>query len=74
MNDGLHFAMSRACRKFGGADDGIFNLAGLSAAIVEISGLKACIDGEILRALLVGRDDVEEMSGGSHYRLKALGD
>lgn len=71
MNDMLHYAMHRACRKFDGKGSRMFNLAGLSAAICEIVGLSsAVIDGEILKALLIGREEVEEMSGGSHYRLK----
>ena len=74
MSDMLHYAMYRACRKFGGANDGTFNLSCLSEAIGEISDVPGCIDGQILRALLVGRDDVEEMSGGAHYRLKELGE
>ena len=68
MNDMMSFAMYRACIYFGGSDK-TFNLAGLSKAITKIAGVKTQIDGRILRALLVGRNDVEMLSGGCHYRM-----
>lgn len=68
MNDMLHFAMHRACIIFGGGDQ-TFNLAGLSGALTTIAGITGALDGRSLRALLVGRPDVDVLSGGSHYRL-----
>lgn len=70
MNDLIHFAMERACVIFGDRGDGVFNSACFSKAFSRISGVRAVIDGWIVRAMFVGRDDVTPMPGGSHWRLK----
>ena len=49
--------------------DGKFNAAAFSVAFREITGMSEGLDGEYVRAILSGRDDVEELSGGSHFRL-----
>ena len=75
-NDLLHFAMIRAAQIFNGDNHQsqinglVFNLACLSKILQEFAGLKDCIDGCLLRILLVGRTDVDILSGGSHYRLR----
>jgi hypothetical protein len=68
MNDMMRYAMEKAAKTFGGSD-GMFNLACLSNSITRICGIKGVIDGEILRCLLVGRNDVLPLSGGAHFRL-----
>ena len=71
MNDMLNFAMERACRIYGDENDGgVFTLSTLSEAICKIAGIKGVIDGDILRVILIGRDDIERLKGGCHYRLK----
>jgi hypothetical protein len=66
-NDLLHFAMIRAAQKFNGDT----YQSCLSIVLQEFTGIKDCIDGCLLRVLLVGRTDVEVLSGGSHYKLRA---
>ena len=75
-NDLLHYAMIRAARKFNGdtvqsqRNGLVFNLACLSNVLQEFIGIKGCIDGNLLQVLLVGRTDVDILSGGSHYQLR----
>lgn len=68
-NDLIHLAMEEACRKFGG-NDGVFNAAGFSQAMMHHARLRGGIDGLLVRVLLTGRDDVDVLHGGSHYRLR----
>ena len=72
-NDAVSFAMKKATELFGfdkpnGYKDGVFNLSCLSAAICKITGLKGPIDGNLLAFVLIGRQDVEKLSGGCHYK------
>ena len=69
MNDMLHFAMLRACIIFGNQGDNLFNNVSLAQALSSISGVDAVLDGSLVKALLVGRDDVEVLSGGCHFRV-----
>lgn len=71
-NDCIHLAIRDAVRGFGGSD-GTFNLAGLSVAICRIANVAGPIDGNICRALLTGRPDVEPLRGGAHYRMLEIG-
>lgn len=68
MNDLLHFAMIRATQIFGG-NDGVFSSASFSQAIKKVTGVKHLLDGQFVRAMMVGRTDVELLSGGCHYRV-----
>ena len=67
--DLISWVMVRAVDKFGGRSDGTFNGACFSAAWNEITGLSGGLDGRAVAAMLHGRNDVETLSGGSHYRL-----
>lgn len=68
MNDLLHYAMREAVRLYGDRGDNLFTGAALSTVLSRITGSKACVDGRLIAALLVGRCDVQPLTGGSHYR------
>jgi hypothetical protein len=57
--------------KFGGETDGVFNAAGFSSVVAEVCGTKTVLDGKVVRALLVGRKDVEMMPDGSYFKMKS---
>lgn len=70
MFDLVHLAMRRAIAEFGRKDgDKIFNAAGFSVAFAELARITTSIDGCVVEAMLCGRGDVEQLSGGAHYRL-----
>lgn len=72
MNDTIRLAMEQAADNFmavEGPRDGVFNAAGFAQAIARIAGVSPGPDGRLVRAMLSGRDDVEPLSGGAHYRL-----
>jgi hypothetical protein len=71
MFDVIHLAMLKACREFG--DRVVFNGACFSSAFTEIAGVRTCLDGHVVRAMLCGRGDVEVLSGGAHYRVIPAG-
>jgi hypothetical protein len=68
MTDLIAWIMVRACDRFGGQRDGMFNAACFSGAWREITGLQSGLDGRAVRAMLHGRQDVEQLSGGAHFR------
>lgn len=67
MFDVVHVAMRRAAVKFGG-NDGVFNVAGFGTELMKLANLDGGVDGNLVEVILCGRDDVEQLSGGSHYR------
>ncbi len=69
MNDAVQLACRHAMHSFGGPSDGLFNAAGFGKALMRIAGCSGGIDGNVVRAILCGRSDVEVMSGGAHFRL-----
>ena len=68
MFDVVHVAMRRAVEKFGG-NDKVFNGAGFGTELAKMANLANGVDGNLVEVILCGRDDVEQLSGGSHYRL-----
>jgi hypothetical protein len=68
MFDVVHVAMRRAVEKFGG-DDKVFNGAGFGTELAKLANLTNGVDGNLVEVILCGREDVEQLSGGSHYRL-----
>ena len=68
MFDVVHIAMRRAGKNFGG-DGKVFNGAGFGNELAKLAGLANGVDGNLVEVILCGRDDVEQLSGGSHYRL-----
>ena len=68
MFDVVHLAMRRAVEKFGG-NDKVFNGAGFGTELAKLANLANSVDGNLVEVILCGRDDVEQLSGGSHYRL-----
>jgi len=68
MFDVVHVAMRRAVEKFGG-DGKVFNGAGFGTELAKLANLTNGVDGNLVEVILCGRDDVEQLSGGSHYRL-----
>lgn len=68
MFDVVHIAMRRAAEKFGGSDK-VFNGAGFGTELAKIANLAGGVDGSLVEVVLCGRDDVVQLSGGSHYRL-----
>lgn len=68
MFDVVHIAMRRAAEKFGG-NDKVFNGAGFGTELAKVANLASGVDGNLVEVILCGRDDVEQLSGGSHYRL-----
>jgi hypothetical protein len=71
MNDFISLVIDRAIESFGGKNDGMFNAACFSTALASMSGVNQTLDGRMVRAILCGRQDVEVLRGGCHYR--ALG-
>lgn len=67
MNDVIRLAAEQAATRFGPGKT--FNAAHFSKALVRIAGLTSNIDGELVRAILAGRDDIAVLPGGSHYEL-----
>jgi hypothetical protein len=68
MNDTIRLAAERAVGRFGGSD-GLFNAACFSWAFTRIAGTCSAIDGNLVRAMLTGRRDIEVLKGGCHFRL-----
>ena len=66
--DAVHDTMLRAAEKYGGTD-GTFNSACFSEALLDLAGVKQPIDGKVVAAILLGRSDVEVLSGRAHYRV-----
>lgn len=71
MNDFISLVMERACERYGGPRDGMFNAACFSTALKEMSAVNQTIGGPMVRAILCGRPDVEVLPGGCHYRVVA---
>ncbi len=69
--DLVWLAMHQAVESFSGTgeNDGVFNAAGFSAAMMRLAGLKGVIDGHLVYSILAGRTDVEILQGDAHYRL-----
>ena len=66
---GIRSAMERAVERYGAAgssQEGVFNLAGLSNALKEMSG--EFIGGSLGRVILADRDDVEQFGPSDCYR------
>lgn len=70
--DAVHEAMLRAAKKYGGTG-GAFNSACFSEALLELAGVKQPLDGKVVAAILLGRSDVEVLSGRAHYRVLPTG-
>ena len=68
MNDLVNLAMRRAVVKFGGKNN-VFNAAGFGVELMKLAGLQGVLDGDLVEAILCGRDDVIQLSGGAHYML-----
>lgn len=68
MNDLVNLAMRRAVEEFGGKDN-VFNAAGFGTQLMKLANLQGGIDGNLVEVILCGRDDVIQLSGGSHYML-----
>lgn len=66
-NDLIRLAAERAADDFGG-NDGTFNAAGFSSALLKFSPTTTPIDGFIVQVMLTGRLDVQKLHG-NHYRL-----
>jgi len=64
MFDVVHLTMRRATEKFGG-NDKVFNGAGFGSELAKIAGLTNGVDGNLVEVILCGRNDVEQLSGGS---------
>jgi hypothetical protein len=67
-NDFVRRACEDAVTSFGG-QDGIFNSAGFGVAFRKLAGVTQTLDGKYVRAILLGRKDVDLLSGGAHFRL-----
>jgi len=67
-NDMVRLAIDRAVKQFGDKGDGIFHAAGFGSALHELAGVTGSMDGLVVRTVLTGRDDVEILPGGNHYR------
>ena len=67
-NDLIHLAMCRAADRYGG-NSGVFNGAGFSHALIHFAKTNRQLDGEVVAVILCGRDDVDCLAGGSHYRI-----
>jgi len=70
-NDLIRLAIERAVCRYGsaGTGDGVFTSACFSNEFTPLAGVKTQLDGRIVRAMLTGRDDVEVLHGGAHFRM-----
>jgi hypothetical protein len=68
MFDLVNLAMRRACEKFDRSDK-VFNAAGFGTELAKLANIGGVIEGNLVEVILCGRDDVVQLSGGSHYRL-----
>lgn len=69
--DLILIAAEQAAEAFGGGD-GTFNAAGFSNCMMKLVNLRGTIDGNLVRAILSGRPDIEFLApGDSHYRLRS---
>ncbi len=66
-NDMIRLAMEQAARRFGSRD--VFNAANFSAAFGRMCDVRGTLDGHWVRGILCGRDDVEVLRGGAHFRV-----
>lgn len=69
QQDLIGYICLRATKSFGG-NDGMFNAAGFSNQLEKITGVKRTMDGETVRAILWGREDIEALPDGAHYKLR----
>lgn len=69
MFDLVHIAMRRAVKAFGDRKDNLFNAACFGTEFCKLAGVVGGLDGHVVEAILCGRGDVEQLSGGAHYRL-----
>ena len=69
QEDLIGYVCQRAVRAFGG-NDNVFNAACFSNALEKVTGVKRVTDGETVKAILWGRQDIEALPGGAHYKLK----
>ena len=71
MNDLIRLVCERAVQRFSHDPKNlkVFNGAGFSQALVAMGSTTTQIDGHIVRMILTGRDDVQILAGGAHYRL-----
>jgi hypothetical protein len=67
MNDVMRLAIDKACMSFGGTD-GMFSAAGFASAIRKMSDTEGLLDGNVVRLLLTGRNDVIPLHDGCHYK------
>jgi hypothetical protein len=71
MNDLISYVIEKAIEAFGGKKDGTFNAACFAIALRDVSGVKQILDGKLVSAILVGRPDIERLTGGCHFHLLA---
>lgn len=67
--DVVRLAAEQATKRFDSSDS-VFNAAGFGKSLMQIAGLKGVIDGHLVRAILCGRNDIEILKGGAHFRIK----
>lgn len=66
--DLIRLAMVEACGRFGSQDT--FNAANFASVFSRMAGMKSqTLDGNLVRAMLCGRDDVTMLSGGAHFKV-----
>jgi hypothetical protein len=79
QTDIIALAMTLAVQEYSGIclffepsynkDVGIFNASGFSQALTQLIGLRSGLDGDLVRAILSGRPDVEpHHPGNAHFR------
>ncbi len=69
-NDLIRLACEQAAREFGVGDT--FNGANFAAVFARMAALEGRLDGNYVRAILTGRQDIEILHGSSHFRLLSL--
>lgn len=67
--DYVRLVMNLAIERYG-SDKGVFNISNFQSAWRELSESKGDLDGDTVRLLLWGREDVVPLRGGAHYRLR----
>lgn len=77
MTELIRDAMILATSHFGG-NDGVFNAANFSQAFRTLcyerlgARLVTSLDGHVVRGILAGREDVDMLYGGNHFRVKEI--
>lgn len=67
-NDLIRFVMEKAADRYG--DESMFSAACFATSLRQVSGVRQTLDGQMVAAIMVGRDDVERLDR-CYYRMRS---